>query len=117
MHQPTAPVLQLIHDLFEGNRHTLIARAREEERREKILASRRPTEPYHYHPVRSTYIDFSHLKIAVTVNTATGQILTAWAEGMVVQEGIWEEVRWNLLEEPPDPDPAQLRLELGQRAA
>lgn len=112
MNTPSEAVLHLITELFDGNRHTLVAKAREEERRERARARKEKDEEYQFMEVRSVYMTFNHLHIGAMVNTISGEITAPYAEGMVEHDGTLENVDVDLTPVPVVVDPAQLVLPL-----
>ena len=110
---PSEPIQNLVHELFSGNQHTLLAKARAEEAEEEKRALQADVD-YSFHEIRSVYMTFKHLQIEATVDTIQGTFLSATVEGMVQGEAGLEYVDYQLIEPPPPPDPSQLLLPLAQ---
>ena len=108
---PSEPIQHLVHELFSGNQHTLLAKARAEGTAEEKRA-RQLQEEHAFNAIRAVCITFNHLRIEATVHTTTGAILSAYVEGMVQGDNGLEYIDFDLIPPPDLPDPHQLKLAL-----
>lgn len=117
MHTPSSNVLSFLHELYDGNRHTLVAKARDEQRIERWRAEREGNTEYIYTDERTVRMDFAQLTLHALANTTRGELLWVYASGMVEVDGTVESVFVHLLREEGPADPAQLGIDFGEEGA
>lgn len=114
MHTPSSNVLIYLHELYEGNRHTLVAKARDEQRIERWRAEREGNTEYIYTDERTVRMDFAQLALHALADTTRGELLWVYASGMVEVDSTVESVFVHLLREEGPSEPAQLGIDFGE---
>lgn len=91
---------QLIRELFDGCRQTLVEKARWEWRQTEAVAKRhRQHDPCSLTVVRTVHLSFNALDIIGRVDVLNGTLLAAAAQGRMDSNGHWEAVDLKLLPE------------------
>lgn len=91
---------QLIRELFDGCRQTLVEKARWEWRQTEAAAKRfRRNDPCSLVVVRTVHLSFNALDIIGRVDVRSGTLLAAAAQGRMDTNGHWEAVDLKLLPE------------------